>query len=123
MTLYTFSSFAAPNSKNRAPERQGWDDALPLYGKVKALSIIHHTAAEVETGEHTKKRSGKSICDYRFNRKGNVTDEVFYNDDGSVDVKNHYKYEEDIFIFGLCGTLALDGFGPEEDSSRIPNLQ
>ena len=91
-TLCISTSFAAPKCKNKTPIRQGWDQQLPLHGDVESLAFTHYSAAQIESGKPLSELSGKTIFSYKFNRRGNVTEEILYNIDGSIDEKNLYKY-------------------------------
>lgn len=93
LAMLTLACVAMADGKPQAPERKNWDSYTygPLYGDVASLSIRLYSAKD-SFGEMVK----DEFCYYRtykFNTKGDVTEECYRNEDGSIVWKDVYQYD------------------------------
>ena len=79
------------SSKPKAPERQGWNNSIPLYGDVESVVITTYELKE-KFGEIV--REDVWDCEkYYFNKAGDVIEWDKYNSNGSWEWKYIYKYD------------------------------
>ncbi len=91
--MLTLACAAIADEGPKAPERKNWDSYTygPLYGDVASLSIRLYSAKD-SFGEMVK----DEFCyfrTYKFNAKGDVTEECYRNEDGSIVWKDVYQYD------------------------------
>ena len=91
MSAYATDSQSDSSSKPEAPERQGWEGDIPLYGDVESVDIAIYKLEE-KFGEVVR---GDIWCSekYYFNKAGDVIESAYYDSDGSLGWKYIYKYD------------------------------
>ena len=77
--------------KPEAPERQGFEEGIPLYGDVESVVITQYKL-EDKFGEVV--RGGIRGCrEYYFNDAGDIIERAWYNSDGLLIDKAICKYD------------------------------
>lgn len=91
--MLALASVAMADGGPKAPERKNWDSYTygPLYGDVASLSIRLYSAKD-SFGEMVKD-GFYYYRTYKFNTKGDVTEECYRNEDGSIIWKDVYQYD------------------------------
>ena len=85
------NSLSTTDVKIVVPQRQGWDNEIPLYGDVESVTISEY-GVEDKFGEVVKGDLESRVI-VKFNEKGDVIEGTQYNSDGSLDSKYIYKYD------------------------------
>ena len=111
------SMSACATAKPEAPERQGWEENIPLYGDVESVVVAEYKLEEkfgevvrgdivdcakyyfnkagdvIERDKYNSYGSLRGKDVYKYDTSGNMIEEAGYNYDGSLDEKLIYKYD------------------------------
>ena len=106
------NSLSTTDVKIVVPQRQGWDNEIPLYGDVESVTISEYgvdvrtasynsvaycfnTAGDVVEFESIcyQEQWLNSKCTYMYDSLGNLIERNDYSSDGSLREKSTYEYD------------------------------